>query len=973
MLRTSTARLALVALCIFGAGVIQGAEFTPSEPTQEPLLRVETGMHTTLIRRVVVDAPRNRLITASDDKTLRVWQMPESRLVSVLRVPIDHGHEGQIFALTVSADGKTIAAGGWTGWDWERAGSIYLLDVATGDIVRRYGGLGSAVSALSWSPDGTHLAIGLHGRSGVTVLRLEDGKLVASDTAYNDKVMDVDFSPDGRIVAVALDGLTRLYEKDFRLIGRRIIPGGKKPISVKYSPAGDLIAVGHMDAPVISVISARDLSLQYHPDSSELKDQASFLTTAWSSDGQTLYAGGEYRGTELNPIYRWTDKGRGKAVRMPLLQNRISEIQQMPNGYIAFAAEDPGLGIIAPDGSIAAFRGPDIVDFSKNRTEILLAADASVIGYPLKRDTKVRHSFSALAGGDQNTASEPQEPVFPPLRDAPGIKLENWQDSFTPTLNGKAPYLEPYEMMRSYAIAPDASAILLGTEWALRLVDRNAAEKWHVKLPAVAWSVNVSRKGHIAIAALSDGTIRWYRMSDGREVLAYFPHGSGNDWIAWTPEGYYTSSLYGDNYVGWHVNRGKDLAPDFYRAVQFDRILYRPDVVASTFERALGRETLTVDAPASGADFQISRLREIAPPRLRLTAAALDGRAGSAPRATLKLEGEKNALAINDYTVYVNNIPVTPSKERKLSGKEAERFSRTIEIDLPARANEIRVEAFNGVSMGTAEAYIGLPAGVRPASVTGDLYILAVGVNVFPNLPANMHLAFAARDAEEMAASLAKRGAGHYKRVFTKVLSDNSTEKPDRDEILAALDFVQQGRPQDTVVVFLASHGLSDPAGNYYFVPRNVERKDVAAVQKGGGGESLVPWMSFFDALRGAAGKRILIVDTCHAARIEGKFESHSLMKRSASSLFPLIVASKGEEQSQEYPPAKHGLFTYALMSALAPEADANRDGLVSLKEAFDFAIPLVEKLREKSIGPQNPQMVAPYALGEFALIRTGL
>ena len=66
-------------------------------------------MHTTLIRRVVPDAPRNRLITASDDKTIRVWQMPEARLVSVLRVPIDSGHEGQLFGLAISPDGRTIA------------------------------------------------------------------------------------------------------------------------------------------------------------------------------------------------------------------------------------------------------------------------------------------------------------------------------------------------------------------------------------------------------------------------------------------------------------------------------------------------------------------------------------------------------------------------------------------------------------------------------------------------------------------------------------------------------------------------------------------------------------------------------------------------------------------------------------------------------------------------------------------------
>ena len=56
--------------------------------------------------------------------------------------------------------------------------------------------------------------------------------------------------------------------------------------------------------------------------------------------------------------------------------------------------------------------------------------------------------------------------------------------------------------------------------------------------------------------------------------------------MAWAPDGYYTSSVYGDNYVGWHLNRGKDQAPDFYRAVQFDRILYRPDRVADAFRQA---------------------------------------------------------------------------------------------------------------------------------------------------------------------------------------------------------------------------------------------------------------------------------------------------------------------------------------------------------------------------------------------------
>jgi WD40 repeat protein len=83
------------------------------EPVTTPLLRVETGMHTTQIRRVLPDLPRNRLITCSDDKTVRVWQMPEMRLVSVLRVPMDASHEGQLYAIAVSPDGRTVATGGW--------------------------------------------------------------------------------------------------------------------------------------------------------------------------------------------------------------------------------------------------------------------------------------------------------------------------------------------------------------------------------------------------------------------------------------------------------------------------------------------------------------------------------------------------------------------------------------------------------------------------------------------------------------------------------------------------------------------------------------------------------------------------------------------------------------------------------------------------------------------------------------------
>jgi uncharacterized caspase-like protein len=212
--------------------------------------------------------------------------------------------------------------------------------------------------------------------------------------------------------------------------------------------------------------------------------------------------------------------------------------------------------------------------------------------------------------------------------------------------------------------------------------------------------------------------------------------------------------------------------------------------------------------------------------------------------------------------------------------------------------------------------------------------------------------------------------------VHVRLLTDGTETKPERAAVLRALDFVQPARPQDTVVIFLASHGLSDAAGDYYFAPRDVRLEDVQGLDKverrTTPPPSLLSWTVFFDALRGAAGRRLLIVDTCQARNIEGRFEAHPLMKRSAASLFSLLVASKGDEESQEYPPGRHGLFTFALLQALTPESDRNQDGLVSLGEVFDAARPVVERLRDKRTGPQTPQMIAPPALADLPLLRVG-
>src|SRR5688572_18123942 len=79
--------------------------------------RLEAGMHTALITHIAVDATDRFVVTASDDKSARVWDLATGTLLTILRPPIGDDDEGRLYAVALSPDGATIAVGGFTGKD----------------------------------------------------------------------------------------------------------------------------------------------------------------------------------------------------------------------------------------------------------------------------------------------------------------------------------------------------------------------------------------------------------------------------------------------------------------------------------------------------------------------------------------------------------------------------------------------------------------------------------------------------------------------------------------------------------------------------------------------------------------------------------------------------------------------------------------------------------------------------------------
>ncbi len=82
----------LVALLL--APLCCGPAARAAEPPTAPQVRIETGMHTAMIKRIAVNQAQRLLATASHDKTARVWDLDSGRPLHILRPPTGPGNEG---------------------------------------------------------------------------------------------------------------------------------------------------------------------------------------------------------------------------------------------------------------------------------------------------------------------------------------------------------------------------------------------------------------------------------------------------------------------------------------------------------------------------------------------------------------------------------------------------------------------------------------------------------------------------------------------------------------------------------------------------------------------------------------------------------------------------------------------------------------------------------------------------------------
>ncbi|MEO1089142.1 MAG: caspase family protein [Pseudomonadota bacterium] len=568
-----------------------------------PVLVVEPGFHTAPIIRADVDAAGRFAVTASHDRTVRVFDATDGRLLRTLRLPTGSGNVGRAFAVATSPDGSLVAVGGWTrGVAGEE--QIYLFDRASGALIQRLEGLPNVVHRLVFSRDGRFLAASLFGSNGVRVYNQDQLWVEAfADPDYDDSSYGVAFATDGRLATTSLDGRIRIYGPGpaFRISCQVVAPDGTRPVGLAFRVQGDRLAVGYEDTPAVSLLDTTTLALQRAEDTTGLSS-GGCIDVAWSADGKTLFAGGTYSECGTRRVVAWSNVGAGPRRTWKASANTIMSLVPLPRGDLLVAAQDPYLTRFAADGTTRWTQAPPQADLRGQRYDLAVSDDGAVVdfGYDeLGTRAPARFDLAALT----LTLDPPADNrIAKPQQD--GLPVENWVSHSRPTLAGVPLPLQSYETSLSLAIHAAGDRFVLGTHFYVRAFDAAGKSLWPHPAPGTALAVNVTGDGRLVVAAYADGTLRWHAMDDGRELLAFVPLQDRKNWVAWTPEGYYAATPGAHGVLRWHVNRGWDEAADDV-PIEAVEGMRRPDLL----QRVL--QTLDIDKAVSDAEAERRRTATI--------------------------------------------------------------------------------------------------------------------------------------------------------------------------------------------------------------------------------------------------------------------------------------------------------------------------------------------------------------------------
>jgi WD40 repeat protein len=906
----------------------------------DPILMIDTGGHTAPVRAVLFTGDSRYLVSAGDDKVVRVWDAATGQPVRSIRGQIGAGTEGMIYAAAYSHNGRYLAVAGQL-----PGNGIRIHDFASGEVVAVLKGHSSTIECLAFSLDDTYLASGdsagivrtwavrsmsslreLRGHTGRvhtvafstdgsrlvsgsfdTSLRLwnvSNGALIRQITGHQKIVVSAAFSSDGRTLAsVSEDGTLRFWDGATGNPIGVIEDAGPRPANLSFAPDGRRVLTassdGHPLAKVYS-LAARAVTASFR------EHDETITATAISPDGRmAATAGGSG-----NEIYLW-DVNSGASIRK--LAGKGTSVWSA-----AFAADERSI-LFGHKKSANAH--PNDYGPLDSRFWLIKQDD----DFRVRWGGAVKPDGTEVAAAEENGRQTVAIARGPSGDAAAALQVMREGQIVKQFVRDQT---SGYRHL-SYTFTPDGRVISGGLNGVLLLYSNPGRRPLaFIGHTGAVLAVAVSPDGRTLISGSDDQTVKLWDVETQRNLLSVFV-AADQQWVAWTAEGYYASSLYGEKYVGWHANRGEQKAANYYTVARFRKEFDRPDIIAQQLklhdiDRAVRIANKNVGMPERppAAPAEVATML---PPDIRFITPDEENMVVQNAAYTLKALAFSTTLPIREVSVLLNGRPA--------GAIHANAQSQDVRLDvrLDRGLNTLTVKAANSRGVeGQQTRKIQCACAVQDTRKP-NLIFLGIGISMYK--VREISLQFADRDAAQMRdVFLRQKNSRLFGDVQAELLTNDGAT---REAIINKLEwFKRAGASGDVRVLFVAGHGERSGVRNEYFLCANGHTpKDSPELND-------VRWSILMDALTAVPGKAVLLLDTCHAGAVSGP-QTRGVTPVDIDSVVAdfkgvsgvvVFAAATGIESSYENDQWKHGAFTESIIEGLSGKV-AGDNGVIKTSD----------------------------------------
>jgi WD40 repeat protein len=925
-----------------------------AEPKDKPVLVLDAQGHTDSVMRVLFTPDGKELLSTSEDGTVRIWDVKSGETIRVLRLPAGVRELSDVstdnFSAALSPDGRFLAVSALSaekGQHW-----VYQIALAKNQIVRVFKGHSKAIRAVAFSPDGTLLAAG--GGGAVRIWDIATGQEKFLLAKHQGIVSGVAFSPDGKHLASASqDHNVRVWSVETGKL-EHLLEGHSEPVrAVGWSADGKTIASCGVDQTIRLWVPDGTLK-------KTIKQPGTSTCLTFLPDGSELLIG---RSGKLGCSIRSTDSGKQR-LTFTSHTDAVYGVAVTADGKLAASAGLQGEELFVWDTKSGQVlrrlggTGRRVINVAWGRDGRSIAWQNATVAGDREQRMSLSRSFRLA---DLEFGPTPADDEFQGAQTSLGSlslekrgKLEVVVKRGTEVVSTLKP---PGELAINSLTFLGGDRAAVAKPNGLYLFDATNGKlvRFFMGLQAVA-SVAPS-PNHRYLVTASDQVIRIWTPDRAEPLLSLFV--ARDDWIAWTPEGYYAASPGGERLMGWQISNGPEALATFYPASQFRKSLYRPDLIRRVLETGSVERALEAADREQGRKTALTEVNQVLPPTVAITAPPPGTRLTNS-KLVVKATAQSTAghpvtlmqllLDGRPYQGDKGTIAFPKSKPGAAEG--------TWTVQLPPGKHELSVRASSAVSSGVSEAVEATYKPPDDKDLRPSLYVLAIGINAYPG---DFKLGCAVKDAQDLTKTFEDKSKALYRQVLTRLVLDKEAT---RDGILKGFAWLKgQMKPHDVAVIFYAGHGHRDKDHQFFLLPIGFDAAQLTKTAVSG------------DELKNMlvdlpAGKVLLLLDACHSGAIGGRSKASltdDLVRELADDDCGVVVmcAAMGREESREDTDYGHGLFTLALIEGLSGKADLHREGIVRLNGLDSY---VDYRVTELSKDEQHPVTAKPTTIRSFAL-----